>query len=827
MRGFRQHISSDRATLHAGVNVSSGGCHELATPELWLRVRCATGGGAVSLRLPSCSVRVRALLYPIRLPVGYDQTMRLPLVPGALSDPSSRLVFRFALGDADIMRLTLHSTPIGCLGGTDGALPSPDNATAAFNGFIAAQREACPSNQAGGYLDGQLRTGLETGAPANATIEFFCTDAPGEHYIIIDVSEQRSFTEGPPLLTHDGAPTGSAPGAPLSAAECPAGWASLASALSLSEAELPRQWSPGGSARNVLRGGRLTVELGLYRSSRFGATPFTDGERRETCLSFNQLRTFSIATSGSSNATLHVSLNKPISAIYARRDALPDVANRLYDASITMANTVRWGCADALCAQPRTAFALTASSCMPEVPGFWYVSLALHSAAQTALESEIASAAGANGTEPVRVQPARFHVTMVLFPSIPDELVPRAENSSAPPTTAPPPSPTGTLFTLSTLFTLPAAQLLGELGADADAAAATHADVYAAAVAGRTFLGGGAIRHLRLSGIPRSLAPRVSVHLSAGTLRAIYLQPGRCATSSTGLNDAGTAESMHCGAANDADCQMAWMARFNPFDHTARLYEGQAVVQAQALSELAAAALPPVDWWIAIESTTEDVADVNLTISLLRRPAVPPPLCFFLRFCPDYDNPEARYTDGERDPADAIAVAHILRTTSVGTWIRQNATRGNLTTLVLVATATLMFVYVVLYVLFPTMKKHAGRWVASQALAREEIARANRLRARGLSVQRRQYEHKLRLQDQTVRRLLSEGTHACGFRGEQQYSMPAGASDEDDEEILGEIRNEARAQSSTHNSSLLSFMKPRSASMRAAKKDLAPVDAYH
>ena len=355
----------------------------------------------------------------------------------------------------------------------------------------------------------------------------------------------------------------------------------------------------------------------------FGATPFADGERRETCLSFNQLRTFSIATSGSSNATLHVSLNKPISAIYARRDSLPDVANRLYDASITMANTVRWGCADALCAQPRTAFALTASSCMPEVPGFWYVSLALHSAAQTALESEIASAAGANGTEPVRVQPARFHVTMVLFPSIPDELVPRAENSSAPPTTAPPPSPTGTLFTLSTLFTLPAAQLLGELGADADAAAATHADVYAAAVAGRTFLGGGAIRHLRLSGIPRSLAPRVSVHLSAGTLRAIYLQPGRCATSSTGLNDAGTAESMHCGAANDADCQMAWMARFNPFDHTARLYEGQAVVQAQALSELAAAALPPVDWWIAIESTTEDVADVNLTISLLRRPAVP------------------------------------------------------------------------------------------------------------------------------------------------------------------------------------------------------------
>ena len=815
VRGFRQHISSDRATIHAGVNVSSGGCHELTTPELWLRVRCATGGGALSLRLPSCSVRVRALLYPIRLPVGYDQTVRLPLVPGAPSDPSSRLVFRVDLGDADIMRLALHSTPIGCLGGTDRALPSPDNATAAFDGFIAAQREACPSNQAGGYLDGQLRTGLETGAPANATIEFFCTDAPGEHYIIIDVTEQRPFTEGPPLLTHDGAPTGSAPGAPLTAAECPAGWAALASALNLSEAELPRQWIPGGSARNVLRSGRLTVELGLYRSSRFGATPFVDGERRETCLSFNQLRAFSIATSGSSNATLHVSLSKPISAIYARRDALPDVANRLYDASITMANTVRWGCADALCAQPRTTFALTASSCTPEVPGLWYVSFALHSAAQTDLESEIASAAGAPGTAPVRVQPARFHVTMVLFPSIPGELVPRAENSSAPP---PPPT--------ATLFTLPDAQLLGELGADADAAAATHADVYAAVVAGRTFLGGGAIRHLRLSGIPRSLAPRVSVHLSAGTLRAIYLQPGRCVTSSTGLNDAGTDESMHCGAANDADCQMAWMARFNPFDHTARLYEGQAVVQAQALSELAAAALPPVDWWIAIESTTEDVADINLTISLHRRPAVPAPLCFFLRFCPDYDHPEARYTDGERDPADALAVARIGGTTSVGTWIRQNATRSNLTTLVLVATAALMFVYVVLCLLFPTMKNYAGRWVASQALAREELARANRLKARGLSAQRRQYEHKLRLQDQTVRRLLSEGTHASGFRGEQQYSTPAGASDEDDEEILGEIRKEARSQSSTqnHNSSLLSFMKPRSESMRAAKKDL---DAFH
>lgn len=583
--------------------------------------------------------------------------------------------------------------------------------------------------------------------------------------LLLDASEQPLFTEGPPAFTREGHPTGAVPGAVLSEAECPSGWAALASeaGLNMSESEIPRHWTAGGS-HNVLRRGRLTLEIELYRSHRFGTLPLVDGESREACLSFGQLRTFSIATGGADNATLYVSVDAPISAMYARRDALPDVLNGLYDARIALAMTPRWGCSDAVCAQPRATFALSASTCAPDAAGLWYVSLAMHDASSLADESALASAAGSD----VSVAPSRFHVTMVLFPASADEL----------------------LGEISPTFVLPAARwtsadtaavVASAEGSAADAAAAIAA-ADAAATIGRTVLAGGAMRHLRLLGIPRDLAPRVSLTLASGTLRAIYIQRGRCAISATGLTADGTAESPLCGAANQPDCLVRWMARFNPYDE-AKLYELSAELSATAVSEYAAASLPPADWWIGLESTEEDVADLELTITLLKKPPDTEQLCYFARFCPDYADLSARHSVGTRDPDDAIAFARILNSTTVVTWVQARMTRRNMTSLASALAGGLMFLFVVLRVLYPSLKFYAGRWVENKWQLQEDRARDHRLRQRGEAARRRAAA--ATLQDQTVRRLINEGTHAGGFRGEtkSRYAqMGEGdtASEEDD-----------------------------------------------
>ena len=180
--GFSERRATDRTTFHVGANVSSGGCNVLPTPELWLRVQCAAGNGGVRSRLYECRVRVTARLYLLSVPVGYDQTLRLPLEPGA-ADAASRLLFKVDLGESDILRLTLHSTPITCTGQLDHvAEPFPDNATAAFGGYLVAQLGGCPSVASGsglGYLANSLHS-LPADAPGNASLEFFCSDHPGE-----------------------------------------------------------------------------------------------------------------------------------------------------------------------------------------------------------------------------------------------------------------------------------------------------------------------------------------------------------------------------------------------------------------------------------------------------------------------------------------------------------------------------------------------------------------------------------------------------------------------------------------------------------------------
>ena len=108
--------------------------------------------------------------------------------------------------------------------------------------------------------------------------------------------------------------------------------------------------------------------------------------------------------------------------------------------------------------------------------------------------------------------------------------------------------------------------------------------------------------------------------MTHGTLRAVYLQQARCATSSTGLTDAGDADSAACGAANPDDCQIEWLTVFNPFADE-KFYSGSCAMAAEPLSGLTALAAAPKDWWIAVEAT-KDIASYALSVQLL---AAPPP----------------------------------------------------------------------------------------------------------------------------------------------------------------------------------------------------------
>ena len=77
-----------------------------------------------------------------------------------------------------------------------------------------------------------------------------------------------------------------------------------------------------------------------------------------------------------------------------------------------------------------------------------------------------------------------------------------------------------------------------------------------------------------------------------------------------------------------------------------------ATLRAPALSSSAARGMPPVDWWLALESNVEDVAAMDVVVTLLRKPAAAVPPCYFSRFCPDYTEPHRRYSQGERDASD-------------------------------------------------------------------------------------------------------------------------------------------------------------------------------
>ena len=272
----------------------------------------------------------------------------------------------------------------------------------------------------------------------------------------------------------------------------------------------------------MLRPGRVRLRLEAYRSLSFGSAPFAQGERREACLNFGQLRSYSIVATSARNSTLYVHVDTPISAIYARRGAAPDVAGGLYDGVASLRETPRWGCVDAACTD-RSHYSLSLSGCAPDAAAEWHVILEL------AIPELATAAAAAAKPSAVVVGPSRFFVTMVLLPAESDAL--------------------------ATAFAATATTL--RLDARAGRAAALAASEPA------RYLCCGAFRHYRLASVPAApravggahrrarLAPR---HLPAARRVRVV---GNAAVATGGGGD-----SAGCGVDG---CLVDWMAKFNPY----------------------------------------------------------------------------------------------------------------------------------------------------------------------------------------------------------------------------------------------------------------------
>ena len=284
-----------------------------------------------------------------------------------------------------------------------------------------------------------------------------------------------------------------------------------------------------------------------------------------------QLRFFSIEATSAAAATLYVTVDAPVSAIYIRRDQQPDPSAALYDASAQLALAPRWGCSTVGCAS-RTQFALSVTNCEPDAAVTWHVAIGLDGVDQLTTTSDAVIAGGAPAVD---LRPARFFVTMVLHPL---DLV---QTASSP---------------IITYGIAPAAA-----GVEDSLASITGGT-------GARFVGTSSMRHFRVRDVSPTLGAFASVSVEQGSLRALYLQPDTCAVSSSGRSATG-GESSACGPENHADCHIDWMTSFNQFD-LAKLYRASGSVQEVPLTALTASirGSQPRDWWISLEANVEDVA---------------------------------------------------------------------------------------------------------------------------------------------------------------------------------------------------------------------------
>ena len=268
-----------------------------------------------------------------------------------------------------------------------------------------------------------------------------------------------------------------------------------------------------------------------------------------------QLRHFKISTSGAADAVLLVRAEAPLTAIYVRRGATPHPASGAYDAAAQLALTPRWGC-DSVTCEARSHFSLTASGCAPDEPGVWHVAIELG----TRAEAEAAADAQLAVTgRPLAVVPARFYLSMALLPAEPEFFSVHTPPPSPPPPQLPPlppPPPMESLEDIAKYGGGGGERGSGDVGGGDGAAGGAQV---VAASAESAYVDGfvccGALRHYVLVGVEATLAPSITLELTHGTMRAVYLQPARCAASSSGVVEAGGADSADCGAANTPDCQ--------------------------------------------------------------------------------------------------------------------------------------------------------------------------------------------------------------------------------------------------------------------------------
>lgn len=709
-RGHALHEAIDRATVSVGFASNGSSCAALLRPQLWVRLRCTrVGGCGFRLRatlLPTTVRRGYERLLRAPLEPGGAGGAGRHLFTVELGDAD---VASFTVSSVEV---NCEGEPLveGAARGARAAYPN--DATAGFAGRVFAQRLDCPADnshlEGASYrlqtvqereaeVFAELNVTAEVGSGEvgsgeygplyhrqNATVEFFCLGESGLHHVLVDASAQTLFTEGPPPPTDEGvfdmgvheknAPSFSSTetesfvddgsghggynsywedngtlalaGAPLASDVCPSSWDKLDAVLA---GDAPRSWNEGGD-NNVLRRARVYYEVRIYRSPDLAASDLQlgDGGRHEVCLSYAQLRHFSVRTSRAESASVYIEVDTPISAIYARRGALPVPSRGQYDALASFAHTPRWGCETTGCAQ-RRAFGIALSSCAPDEDSLWHIALVLDSR----LAAEQAAAAASRAGSALELRPSRLFVSVRL--SSPDlfalpslnatDATERtdATNQQTQAHSPPPPSPPSANSTPAPLPPTPLE--ISYVGPLVEPHASNTSDGFVCC---------GGFRHFRLRGVPAPFAPSVRVELLHGTLRAVYLQRDSCAARATGQSTGGLAESDGCGSGVDESCIVSWLTTYNQYS-TERIYLGEAELLAAAPPRPqkyeAAVAFEAVtyDWWLSVEANLDDVASFALSVQLLAAPPAGPKACVD-RFCVHPIEPHNRWESVPASP---------------------------------------------------------------------------------------------------------------------------------------------------------------------------------
>ena len=389
--------SVDSLTHTVGFNTTFGsaGCAAHVESKIYVAVRCNWG---ISL---ACRYNIGATKLPRRIYDG-DQ-ITTSIAPGELH------YYAVDIGAFDVVRLTLlrYNHDLAYTD-DDGNVRTYDFA---LRGELVAQRGSCPnpevsppppppptypspgpppssmSDEGDGdstNVAGDDGTGMSTTATAavewsltrsapitnssgTAEVEFFCTtvDESGPYAVAV----AADLMQGPVGLPFEATETG--------AADCSYGYVGPHGVPIFSSEAAPGampQCNPGGGS-NELKLNRPIYVLDVVHS-RFSAVPLAAHEERPACISYGQMRRYTVTTSGETAANLFLALSTTVSRVYIKEGAPPTMES--FDAaSFDPAQAFSGGSHAML---PLTS--VSASTPTPAVQSTWHFAIYLSSEAE-------------------------------------------------------------------------------------------------------------------------------------------------------------------------------------------------------------------------------------------------------------------------------------------------------------------------------------------------------------------------------------------------------------------------------------------------------------